>query len=217
MSLAAIVDALIAAGCTAEQIGAAVKAAEAEREAAQADRRAKATEKKRKQRIANKPMSPSVPGTVGDSGGQPPPDGSPKNNNQTLPSPPPVPSLRSGTARTEFHEIFWPEYPHKTGKPVAEKSFIRARKSHDLDAIMAGLRTYVRVKPADRDWLNPATFLNQERFLDAPAATVHRPTFGQPQGQPPPAYVSPYAAPKGLTLEEARIEAAKIHARGQAR
>lgn len=83
-------------------------------------------------------------------------------------------SLRSEDKRTrevatEFADEFWQAWPNKVGRPAALKSFERARKTHDLETIMAGLRTYVRDKPPDRSWLNPATFLNQERFLDLPA------------------------------------------------
>ncbi len=34
---------------------------------------------------------------------------------------------------------------------------------------MAGLDRYIRTKPADRAWLNPETFINQERWTDQPA------------------------------------------------
>lgn len=71
----------------------------------------------------------------------------------------------------EFSQTFWPEYPHKVGKPAALRAFIAARKRADLAAIMAGLARYVREKPPDRPWLNPATFLNQDRFNDEPAST----------------------------------------------
>ena len=89
------------------------------------------------------------------------------------------PSLRSGDTRAsgsepswriEFDMTFWPTYPHKVGKPKALSAFLTARKSVDLDVIMAGLQRYIRDKPPDRSWLNPATFLNQERFNDEPAA-----------------------------------------------
>lgn len=71
----------------------------------------------------------------------------------------------------EFHEIFWPAYPHKVGKPRALKSFLKARKNDGLENIMAGLERYVTGKPPDRQWLNPETFLNGERWNDQPAAT----------------------------------------------
>jgi uncharacterized protein YdaU (DUF1376 family) len=35
--------------------------------------------------------------------------------------------------------------------------------------ILAGLERYIRTKPPDRAWLNPETFLNQERWTDQPA------------------------------------------------
>lgn len=65
---------------------------------------------------------------------------------------------------------FWSEWPNKVGKPAAEKSFRSAikRGAKPLD-IQEGLRAYVRSKPPDRPWLNPATFLNQNRWEDRPA------------------------------------------------
>ena len=73
----------------------------------------------------------------------------------------------------EFSEQFWPAFPNKVGKPAAERAFYAARKRGcALDRIMAGLDRYMRAKPADRPWLNPATFLNQERFADEPAGLV---------------------------------------------
>lgn len=70
---------------------------------------------------------------------------------------------------TEFQDIFWPAYPNKVGKPKALTSFIKARGKNGLPDIMAGLRRYVETKPPDRQWLNPTTFLNQERWNDQPA------------------------------------------------
>lgn len=69
----------------------------------------------------------------------------------------------------EFDETFWPEYPHKVGKPDALKAFVTARKAAELNEIMAGLRRYVTTKPSDRNWCNPGTFLRQQRWLDEPA------------------------------------------------
>jgi len=69
----------------------------------------------------------------------------------------------------EFEETFWPKYPHKVGKPKARVSYFIARKRADLAAIMAGLDRYIADKPPERQWLNPTTFLNQDRFHDEPA------------------------------------------------
>lgn len=71
---------------------------------------------------------------------------------------------------TEFEETFWPRWPHKVAKLPARKSFAKARKHHSLPTIMAGLERYIRTKPPERDWQNPTTFLNQERFNDEPAS-----------------------------------------------
>lgn len=68
-----------------------------------------------------------------------------------------------------FDEIFWPAYQHKVGKPDAKRAFARALRAASLGQIMAGLDRYIREKPPDRPWLNPATFLNQQRWADQPA------------------------------------------------
>lgn len=69
----------------------------------------------------------------------------------------------------EFHD-FWEEWPNKVGKPAAVKALASARKRGAVfDAIMAGVQNYIRDKPPDRPWLNPATFLNQNRWEDQPA------------------------------------------------
>ncbi|WP_337267425.1 helix-turn-helix domain-containing protein [Oryzifoliimicrobium ureilyticus] len=69
----------------------------------------------------------------------------------------------------EFSEWFWPAYPHKIGRPVALAAFVKARDKAGLAAIMAGLSRYA-AKRDDRPWCNPATWLNQERWTDEPAA-----------------------------------------------
>jgi uncharacterized protein YdaU (DUF1376 family) len=69
----------------------------------------------------------------------------------------------------EFRDEFWPAYPHKTGKPAALRAFRAARKRASLATILGGLKLYIETKPPDRQWLNPATFLNQDRYNDAPA------------------------------------------------
>ncbi len=66
-------------------------------------------------------------------------------------------------------DIFWQEWPNKVGKPAAMKAIRSALKRASFNDIMAGLRDYIRDKPPDRPWLNPATFLNQNRWEDQPA------------------------------------------------
>lgn len=67
-------------------------------------------------------------------------------------------------------DLFWQAYPNKVGKPKALAKLDACRKRSVAFAdIMAGLDRYIRTKPPDRAWLNPETFLNQERWTDQPA------------------------------------------------
>ena len=74
----------------------------------------------------------------------------------------------------EFYETFWPAFPNKCGKPRALSAFLKARGRDSLSNIMAGLNRYVDQKPPDRPWLNPTTFLNQERWNDQPAPILEK-------------------------------------------
>jgi hypothetical protein len=68
---------------------------------------------------------------------------------------------------------FWAEWPNKVGKPAAVKALASARKRGvPFETIMDGVRRYVRTKPPDRAWMNPATFLNGNRWEDEPAAVA---------------------------------------------
>jgi hypothetical protein len=75
-------------------------------------------------------------------------------------------------ASSDFDD-FWNLWPNKVGKPAALKAFVGARKRAGLDAIVEGVFAYIRDKPPDRAWLNPATFLNQSRWEDQPAKVEH--------------------------------------------
>lgn len=80
---------------------------------------------------------------------------------------------RNARERASFDESFWPNYPHKVGKPAALKAWPRAlEQAGSVEAILAGIRAYITAKPPDRLWLNPATFLNQQRWADIPAGAV---------------------------------------------
>lgn len=70
-------------------------------------------------------------------------------------------------------EDFWNLWPNKVGKPAALRAFVAARKRAGLDAIVDGVFAYIRDKPPDRPWLNPATFLNQNRWEDKPAQVTN--------------------------------------------
>lgn len=80
----------------------------------------------------------------------------------------------------EFN-IFWDLWPNKVGKPAALKALASARKRGGMfGEIMDGVRSYIRDKPPDRPWLNPATFLNQNRWEDRPAQVQNAKSQNQP-------------------------------------
>jgi uncharacterized protein YdaU (DUF1376 family) len=93
-----------------------------------------------------------------------------------------VVSEKIAQARLAFSR-FWKAWPNKVGRPVAERAF--SRHADEIDAIMTGVAAYVRDKPPDRPWLNPATFLNQRRWEDAPASTGPL-RIPPPSARPPP-------------------------------
>lgn len=73
----------------------------------------------------------------------------------------------------DFRDQFWQRYPHKVGKPKAiAKLELAMKRGVEWQSILEGLDRYVRAKPADRPWLNPETFINQERWTDQPAGSV---------------------------------------------
>lgn len=79
-------------------------------------------------------------------------------------------------------ETWWMKYPHKVGKGAAETKFERIRKSEKVpfQALMDGLDRYIRDKPPDRDWCNPATWLHQKRWTDEPATSEPATLFNSP-------------------------------------
>lgn len=81
----------------------------------------------------------------------------------------PPPSAPEPSCRIEFDMTFWPAYPHKVGRPAALRAFIAKRQGASLAEIMDGLARYKSDRPPDRQWLNPETFLNDERYRDEPA------------------------------------------------
>lgn len=69
--------------------------------------------------------------------------------------------------RAKPFDQWWPEYPHKVGKGAAERVFPKAiAEAGSVDVLIHGVRRYIRTKPPDRPWCNPATWLNQKRWLD---------------------------------------------------
>jgi hypothetical protein len=90
---------------------------------------------------------------------------------------------REAALSSDFEfEDFWEIWPNKVGKPAALRAFVSARKRAGLDAIVAGVFAYIRDKPPDRPWLNPATFLNQNRWEDQPAQVANGKSQDNPRG-----------------------------------
>lgn len=153
----AVLDAMVAAGCTAEQIAAAVKADQAGTSGA-------ARQARYRERMASLVTSHNVTGvTVTDKV-------SPKK--EIPPTPPKektTPSNSPSVGAGEF-DRFWSLFPNKVGRRDAEKSFAAALQRASFADIMAGLQRYA-AKTDDRPWCNPTTFLNQDRWKDQPAAS----------------------------------------------
>lgn len=81
----------------------------------------------------------------------------------------------------DYREQFWQRYPNKVGKPKALAKLDGCRNRRiPFATIMDGLDRYIRTKPPDRQWLNPETFINQERWTDQPAAVTAQ---GSPNGR----------------------------------
>lgn len=169
MKLSSLLAPLIAAKAPHDQIMAVVMAYEAEqgaaldqRRRADADRQARKRDKDKSRDITLRHSDSSLTG-----GG----DARVEDKTSNLDIEPQKKEQKEGALSREFAS-FWAEYPNKVGKPKARDAFAKARKIASLEAILSGLTRYIRAKPADRAWLNPASFLNQERWDDQPAAVV---------------------------------------------
>jgi hypothetical protein len=66
-------------------------------------------------------------------------------------------------------ERFWAAFPNKIGKADAMKAFDKASNKVTPEVLFPALNRYAN-KTDDRPFCNPSTWLNQERWLDQPAA-----------------------------------------------
>lgn len=69
-------------------------------------------------------------------------------------------------------ERFWIEFPNKIGKAAAMKALDRASSKVAPEVLFRALRCYAN-KSDDRPFCNPATWINEERWLDQPATNNH--------------------------------------------
>jgi hypothetical protein len=178
MSMAALIRRMADAGANPEAIALAVEAVEAEQNKA-ADRRAKAAERKARQRERERDSHATV---------TPPSQDTLSPKKEIPPTPPkekttPIPISSVGSAGASEFDRFWADFPNKVGKRDAAKAFLGARQRTDFETILAGVRRY-SAKTDDRPWCNPATFLNQDRWADDPAA----PVAALPRSQAPPTH-----------------------------
>lgn len=193
MSLADTIIAMAAAGCSAEQMAEVARQFKQQDQDGLAGRRANDAERQRRRRAKAKEDVTECHVTSRDVTlvtRDPPPPLSPlkersppitpsKENNPPISTPTNhARDARSLAVRAAF-DAFWRHWPHKVGKPAAEKAF--AKCSGEIEAILLGIDRYIRDKPPDRPWLNPATFLNQRRWEDAPAEISQAPRHEPPR------------------------------------
>lgn len=121
---------------------------------------------------------------------------------------------------SDFRIQFWNAWPHKVGKPKAMNELERLRKRGvPWPPILAGVDRYQRTKPPDRPWLNPATFLHQERFNDQPAevASGKSESLASVAKRQADAGISFGPRPTGLRLVEGRDDVRLLSEAGRER
>jgi hypothetical protein len=169
-NLSDTIKAMMAAGCTPEQIGAVLdvhaKADEEERER----QREKERLKKRRQRA----LSPNVPRDTQGHPGTPRDTGDPLSLNGSPPTPyirnidnppslNPITNKRS-TALSQF-DRFWSVYPRKIGKGAAQKAWAAAVRKADPDRIIEAVERYAW--PDEPSFIpHASTWLNGQRWED---------------------------------------------------
>lgn len=89
-------------------------------------------------------------------------------------APPDVKSSQAEEWIEAFEKDFWPAYPHKVGKFMARKAWMRVKPwtQAQLDALFEGLERWKRYwenhQTEKRFMPYPATWLNQHRWEDTP-------------------------------------------------
>jgi hypothetical protein len=181
VSIADVVRRMASAGAPAEAIAIAIDAIEqAQREIK--ERRARNTERMRTVRAQTPSCANTVRAQIRTTDAQTPaplvpPPPSPLETPSPTPLNPPAPK-EPRTFRAlrpdwppDFAEQFWQQYPHKVGRGDAIKKLGKLARDGPVafSELMSALHRYA-AKTDDRPWCNPATWLNQQRWLDQPAA-----------------------------------------------
>lgn len=172
-----ILDAMVASGCTAEQIAAVVKADLAARDREIEEKRAKDRDRQRRSRASRHAESRDVTVTGCDNDGHrvtPRPPGSPLPSPAPQPTPlnPPAPDSRSVDAA---FIRFWQAYPKREGSnprlPARDKFGRAVKAGADPEEIVAGAAAYRRQCDDSEQTGTPyvaqaVTWLNQRRWED---------------------------------------------------
>jgi hypothetical protein len=166
-----VLDAMVAAGCSAEQIAAAVKADQAR--SSGAERQARYRARKASRVTSHNVTGVTVTGTV------PPKEKSPAPPKEITPSSSSDKSL--SPCATDLFEDFWLVYPRREGsnpkKPASDRFLRLVAKGHDPHKLIDAARDFAKEHPSPTRFVPQAvTWLNQERFegdqLSLPAADV---------------------------------------------
>jgi len=167
-----LLAAMRAAGCTPEQILAAVdhqSEIEAEKER---ERKAKRAAQKRSERARKDGVSHNVAATTSDSERQ----GATTSDLSSLNGSPPKPYIRNidtppslnppiNNRHSAHFEQFWKAYPRKVGKGAAQKAWAVAVRKADPERIVEGVERYPW--PDDPSFVpHASTWLNQKRWED---------------------------------------------------
>ncbi len=78
-------------------------------------------------------------------------------------------SPRASHSHKQEFDVWWKGYPHKVGPGAARKAYEKALTKTSADQLIIGVERYKATKPPDRQWCNPATWLNRESWNDQPA------------------------------------------------
>jgi hypothetical protein len=167
-----ILDAMRAAGCSPEQILAAIDyqaGLEAEK---QKEHRAKRAEQKRLERARKADVSPDVAATGDMSQRQ----HDSRSDLSSLNGSPPKPYIRNidtppslnppiNNRHSAHFEQFWKAYPRKVGKGAAQKAWAMAVRKADPERIVEGVERYPW--PEDPSFVpHASTWLNGQRWED---------------------------------------------------
>jgi hypothetical protein len=103
-----------------------------------------------------------------------------EESNRETPQPPSTGEVAERDELGVFFDHFWNAYPRKVGKPAAKKAMKSKYDAVARPFIIEGVRkwvTYWDQSGTNEQFIpHPATFLNQERYLDEPPKAVKKET-----------------------------------------